>query len=53
MNQSRKQTENNREEVYNYVKTGEQNVNMGLIALQQQYISVISSASYEMTHSTC
>ena len=48
MNQSRKQTENNREEVYNYVKTGEQKREYGTNSTAATIHFGNISASYEI-----
>ena len=48
MNQSRKQTENNREEVYNYVKTGEQKHEYGTNSTAATIHFGNISASYEI-----
>ena len=48
MNQSRKQTENNREEVYNYVKTGEQKREYGTNSTAATIHFGDISASYEI-----
>ena len=48
MNQSRKQTENNREEVYNYVKTGEQRREYGTNSTAAILHFGNISASYEI-----
>ena len=48
MNQSRKQTENNREEVYNYVKTGEQKHEYGINSTAATIHFGNISASYEI-----
>ena len=48
MNQSRKQTENNREEVYDYVKTGEQKREYGINSTAATIHFGNISASYEI-----
>ena len=48
MNQSRKQTENNREEVYNYIKTGEQKREYGTNSTAATIHFGNISASYEI-----
>ena len=48
MNQSRKQTENNREEVYNYIKTGEQKREYGTNSTAATIHFGDISASYEI-----